>query len=70
MICRGKKTSAIQIYDDDVSDICVMDIKRMHISSALLVALHSGEVGFSMSHFYFTSHEKFNLNFLLDEDVS
>eukprot|EP00603_Paraphysomonas_imperforata_P008422 CAMPEP_0114427968 /NCGR_PEP_ID=MMETSP0103-20121206/8665_1 /TAXON_ID=37642 ORGANISM="Paraphysomonas imperforata, Strain PA2" /NCGR_SAMPLE_ID=MMETSP0103 /ASSEMBLY_ACC=CAM_ASM_000201 /LENGTH=599 /DNA_ID=CAMNT_0001597133 /DNA_START=109 /DNA_END=1908 /DNA_ORIENTATION=- len=41
---RGKKTSAIQIHDDDVSDICVMDIKRMQISNALLVALHSGEM--------------------------
>jgi hypothetical protein len=41
---RGKKTTAIQIHEDDVTDICVMDIKRMHISNALLVALHSGEV--------------------------
>ena len=43
-VYRGKKTSSIQIHEDDVTDICVMDIKRMHISNALLVALHSGEV--------------------------
>lgn len=41
---RGKKTSALQIHDDDITDICVLDIKRLQISNALLVVLRSGEM--------------------------
>ena len=41
---RGKRLSGIAIRDHDITDIAVMHIKRMQISTALLVALSSGEV--------------------------
>lgn len=41
---RGKRTTGLQILDDDVTDMCVMPIKRMQLSHALLVVLASGEV--------------------------
>jgi hypothetical protein len=42
--CRGKRTTSIVIQEADVVDICVMNIKRMKLSHALLVALSTGEV--------------------------
>jgi len=41
---RGKRTTGLQILDDDVTDMCVMPIKRMQLSHALLVVLASGEI--------------------------
>jgi hypothetical protein len=41
---RGKRTTGLQILDDDVTDMCVLPIKRMQLANALLVVLASGEV--------------------------
>lgn len=40
---RGKKSATISV-PDDVSDMCVMTVKRTRITSALLVALNTGEI--------------------------
>ena len=42
-VCRGKKSATISV-PDDVSDMCVMTVKRTRITSALLVALSTGAV--------------------------
>jgi len=41
---RGKRASGIQIQDDDIVDMIVLNVRRMQISCALLVALASGEI--------------------------
>jgi hypothetical protein len=41
---RGKRSAVITIIDADVVDICMLNMKRLKIASALLVAMSSGEV--------------------------
>jgi len=41
---RGKRSAVITIIDADVVDICMLNMKRLKIASALLVAMSSGEL--------------------------